>query len=384
MTEIVKDIRVSGAVNTPVKTSLTEFMSKAESNESTDSMGTEGNESTSTDDTNVVTGEVDSQPETSDTGESSEGTEKPTSEGTEDQSFEVKGQKILLKDLLNTYETRQEISRRFDDIGKREQKLRQQADLNKKERDELDFINEKFAEMHELVAAGQPIAALQIALALKPNSAADTPTLEKLIQQAVEIADNFHNMSDDEKKLFLEKEQFQVEKRKVERESKKIAKTREEIEVKAHYETVLDQLKVTDEELDTAHSDIQNIPKYAEHLGKLGPKERINYCAQWVLGQRLNSTIKTGIAQVDPSLAENQKFRLAILEVIDPRCTVDDVAAVVRAYNGTTENSAKVTAASTQGVDSKPTTPNRAPTKKPEAEKSTPVLSYADIIKKYS
>lgn len=378
------DFRTVAATSEAVRTSLSDFISKSSGDvDPPDADSTDSTEETTDDDT-VEDTESGIQVPTEDGEEVQE--EEATEEDTTE--FEVKGQKVPLKDLLNSYETRQEISRRFDEVGKKEKRLQTLEERNRKERAELDFINEKFEEMREQVLAGNPLAAMQIAMALgmQEGDADNEQTLEKLVKQAINVADNFHAMTEEEQKIFLKNEELAHKQRKLDRAEKRQKALSEEAKLKQYYDSVLEVNKLTDTELDGAYEDIQQHEDLRTKLEKLDRKGRIDYCASWVLGKRLNTTIVEGISKVDKKLASDDKFRLALLDVIDPRCTVDDVAAIVKQYLGTSNGSAKVESeASTQGVvPKKPTTPNRAPTEKPKAEKDkVPVRSWADIIAKH-
>lgn len=384
----IKDIRTIEAVTDQPRTSLSAFM---ETINATDT--TESSDDTTTDDTtddNTDTGtNSDNVPVTVEDGETTE--TEPSEEADEtEEIIEVKGKKVTKKDLINAYETREEISRRFGEIGTKEKRLEAREEKLRKEKEEIDFINEKFEEMREQVLEGNPLAAMQVALALgaKDGDTESKNTLEELIKQSIQIAENFHSMSEDEQKLFLKEEAIKQRERKIARQSAKQKALEEEQQLARYYTNLLDTHKMTDAELDIAFEDIQKQDKLREHLDKLDKKGKIDYCASWVLGKRLNRTIEEGIKKVDPKLASDNTFRLALLDVVDLNYTVDDIVAVVRQYKGESSNgSANGTSeASTQSAaPKKSATSNRAPTEKPKAEdKSQPILSWSDIIAKHS
>lgn len=308
-----------------------------------------------------------------------------------DQVFDVKGQKVPLKDLLNAFETREQISRRFDEIGKREQKLKAAQEDIKKAQDELAFINLKFAEMQGEIKKGNPLNALSIALTMaNAGEGSANPEVIDLIKQAQTIAENFAAMDEDEQKVFIEKQQLERREQALKRQEERTKAKEEELALSGYYNNLLDEHKVTDAELDVAYEDIQKLDKYREELDKKSSaKEKINYCLSWVLGKRWNSMIGDAIESVDPKLAKDTNFRLALIEDLDPNCTKDDVVKIVKDYvqQNSTEDSAKVeSGASTQSVESKPsTTSDRAPTEKTTAEKQTaPITDFKQIIAKYS
>ena len=361
------------------KTSLFDFISKAESSvteetaseTSTDTETTDGEESVSTD-------SVES------TDDSTEST--ATGDGSNEQVFEIKGTKVPLKDLLNAFETREEISKRFNEVGKKEAKLKADFERAKKEREELDFINEKFEEMQELVTQGNPMAALQIAVNMSSRDTSQPKALSELIQQAVTIAENFQNMSEEEQKIFLDKEELSVKERNLARKEKRQKELDDQTALKSFYDETLSANNVTDAEIEAAVEDINKLPQFRKLLEeKSDPKDRITYTTSWVLGQRLNNTVFEGIKKIDPKLAQDNNFRLALLDHVDPRCTIDDVAAIVREYKKPTSNdSANGSEASTKDVaPKKTTTPNRAPTEK-KAENNKPVLTWAEMVAKHS
>lgn len=368
-----QDIRTISAVNGAAKTSLSAFLTEATTEDTTN-------------DEAVTTEDVDSLVTDDAASETTDDATDDADKSTEPE-FDVKGRKVPLKDLLNAFETREEISRRFDDIGKREQKIKAQLDKAKKEREELDFINEKFEEMREQVLAGNPLAAMQIAVTLGAKEGEDPAgSLEALIKQSIKLADNFHSMSPEQQDAFLAKEKLsQKERILAKRELKQKAKD-EELELKQFYETVLSEYKVTDDELDVVHSEIISNEKIREEFEKKDAKGKISQCVSYVLGKRLNNTLSEGIKAVAPELVGDQTFRLALLDVVDPRCTVNDVEQIVRTYLKSTGKSATEAGASTQSVaPKKPTTSNRAPTEKPKAEgMGKPVTSWKDILAKHS
>lgn len=384
MTENKNVISADNVVHAPVRTSLSEFMAKtsAPAEESND----EG-ENTDEISTNDETTETeDSSPSVLEKSDSDEATNP---DGTIDdaQVFEVKGAKVPLKDLINAFETREEISRRFGEIGKREQKIQADRERAKKEREELDFINEKFEEMHELVLQGNPMQALQIALSMNPKDSSQPKAMKELIEQAVTIAENFQNMTEEEQKLFLEKEELTVKERNLKRKEDKANAQKAEEELKTYYNQVLDSNKVTDPEIEAAIEDINKLPQFKEQFEKkTDPKERIQYATSWVLGKRINNTILEGIKSVDENLAKDDNFRLALLDHVDPKSTKEDVAAIVREYKKPSQVSAKSeSAASTKDVEpKKTTTPNRAPSGKPKVEDKKPITNWADLVAKHS
>lgn len=368
MSEEKPDYRTVLASASAQKTSLTDFLTT--STESDD-----GGETDSTIDTDRLV----------DQGSEEDSGDVATSE---EQVFEVKGKQVPLKDLLNAFETREEISRRFSEVGAREKKIEAAREKARKEREELDYINEKFEEMQEQVIAGNPLAALQIAISMAPTTDGSTRTMEELVKQAIQIADNFHSMTEEEQAIFLKKEDLARKERALEKKQKKQNAQDAEQELKTFYDNFLDSNKLTDAELDAAHDDIMNNPHFrAELEKKTDPKEKISYCGSWVLGKRLNKTIEEGVARVDPVLAKDNDFRIALLDIIDPRCTIEDIELIVRNYKKTISNGSAngSSAASTQSVEpKKPTTSNRAPTEKPRAEKNNvPVRSWADILAKH-
>lgn len=379
------DIRTVMALTPSSKTSLVDFLSKPEPVEDTSTeveTDDTSNDETVTDDTATDTVESESSDNVGST-ETAENVEvsQPTVE------YEVKGKKVPLKDLLNSFETREEISKRFDEVGKSEQKIKQESERLKKERDEIRYINEKFEEMHELVTAGNPLGALQIAMtmAIKDNEA-PPEGLKDLIQQAINIADNFHGMTEDEQNLFLEKEEMAHRERKLTRKEKKQKELDDAADLRQFYTDNLEVNKVTEPEIDDAFTAIQSNSEHKKVFDEKDQKGKISYCTSYVLGNRLTKTITDGITKIDPELAKDTNFHLAILEHVDARCTVDDVAHIVKTYVDQVKGSAKAPEASQKDVaPPKPTTPTRAPTEKPKAEKANTVpRTWAEMVAKHS
>lgn len=372
MSEEKPDYRTVLASASVQRTSLTDFLTPSTESDEVD---TDGGET----DSNIDTDKLVDQG----------GEEDPsTVDAVQDQIFEVKGRQVPLKDLVNSFETREEISRRFAEIGAKEKKIEAAREKARKEREELDYINEKFEEMQEQVIAGNPLAALQIAVSMAPTTDGSTRTMEELVKQAVQIADNFHSMSEEEQSIFLKKEEISRKERAIAKKEQKQKVIDSQKELETFYNTFLDNNKLTDAELDAAHDDIMTNDLFrAELEKKTDPKEKIAYCGSWVLGKRLNKTIEDGVARVDPALAKDNDFRIALLDIIDPRCTIEDIELIVRNYKKTISNGSAngSSEASTQSVEpKKPTTSNRAPTEKPRAEKNNvPVRSWADILAKH-
>lgn len=377
MTENKLVIRGDDVIHPPIKTSLSDFINKASPAEEKETEDASTNEET-TEDTVISDSNVD------DTKSDSEGS---TSDGAsiDEQTFEVKGNKVPLKDLINAFETREEISRRFAEVGHKEKKIIADKERAKKEREELDFINEKFEEMHELVLQGNPLAALQIALNMNPKESSQPKAMKELIEQAVTIAENYQAMDEDERKLFLDKEELSVKERNIKRKEEKQARESAEEELKTYYNQVLDSNKVTDPEIELAMEDINKLPKFKEEFEKkTDPKERIQYATSWVLGKRINNTILEGINLVDKELAKDDTFRLALLDHISPQSTKEDVAAIVREYKKPSSVSAKSESEALTKDVTKVTTPNKAPAGKPKVEDKKPITSWADLVAKHS
>lgn len=381
-----KDPRTLQALNGAHPTSLTAFMDKMNGDPATEmNQGDDSTEVSTEETVKEVIGE-----EKEDTTEDVSAID--TAE--DDQEFEVKDKKVKLKDLVNSYETREEISRRFDDIGKREQRVTQERERIAKERKELDYINEKFEEMREMVLKGNPLGAMQIAMLMSSNGNEDAEqkaTLKSLIEQAVTMADNYHAMSDEERAVFIEKEELAAEKKKIERSKQKTEFEEKAKKVEDHYNRILDTHNVTDDELSLAFDDVKNNERFKENLDKLDEIGKINYCTSWVLGKRLKATVIEGVKKVSPAHAEDQRFLLDVIKIVDANCTVDTVSKLVSdalAMANGKKDSAKVeSAASTQSVSKKDTTSNRAPTEKPKAEeqnKPAVFTSFKDVIAKHS
>ncbi len=372
-------IRGDDVIHPPVKTSLSDFINKASIEEvveeTIDETSDDAETTESEDASDSVLDDSESKSEESD----AVGTEA------DEQVFEVKGNKVPLKDLINAFETREEISRRFAEVGHKEKKIIADKERAKKEREELDFINEKFEEMHELVLQGNPLAALQIALNMNPKESSQPKAMKELIEQAVTIAENYQAMDEDERKLFLDKEELSVRERNLKRteDRKKIQEAEEEL--KTYYNSVLDSNKVTDPEIELAMEDINKLPKFKEEFEKkTDPKERIQYATSWVLGKRINNTILEGINLVDKELAKDDTFRLALLDHISPQSTKEDVAAIVREYKKPSVVSAKSESGALTKDVTKVTTPNKAPTGKPKVENKKPITNWADLVAKHS
>lgn len=385
------DPRTLDALNGHKTTSLVDFISNMDKGDSTDEQsisddnngGTDANPSVS-----ELFKEEESVEETSQDS-TSEGESKDKQE--DEQEFEVKDKKVKLKDLLNSYETREEISRRFNEVGIKEKKIKEREEIAKKQFEELRFINEKFDEMREqIVVHKNPLAALQIAATMqldgKEPSAENNLMMKELIDQANQMSENWHNMSEDEREVFLKKQAIEDRERKLSRIEKKKEAEQKELEIKGYFDNVLDQFKLTDAEMDAAYDDIVQLPKFKEQLDAKDEKGKIKYCAEWVLGKRIRNTVTEGIAKAKPGSEKDNDFVLAVLDVVDANCTVDTVAQIVRdALKLSGQNSAKEAEASKKDVVAKTTTPNRVPTEKPKAGKEdTPVLSYKDLIAKYS
>lgn len=389
MADTKADIRTIQAVTPVAKTSLVDFLSVGNTNgnhASTTEPGiVSGNAETSESDTSGSRTKDDGDATIS----ASEMGDASTTVPGEDTYYEVKGKKVTVKDLLNAFETREEISRRFDAVGKQEQRNQAEREKIKKEKEEIAFINEKFEEMREQVLAGNSLGALQIAATMAAAGAESTDSgIEALIKQAVTISENFANMTEEEQQLFLKKEKLAHQERTITKKEAKQKEKEEEEALRTYYNDILVANNVNEVELDEAFNDIQRLPEYKAALDKMERKERISYCVSWTLGKRINKTIEEGIKKVSPALAADQTFRLALLDHVDPKCTVDDVASITKAFlEGQSKDSAKgESAASTQGVaPTKPTTPNRAPTEKPAAEKrDVPITSWKDMIAKHS
>lgn len=380
---IITDPRTVTALNGIHRTSLSDFLKVDEDDES--------NTTTKTDDAdtvpNVQTDSEGATEETSD-GDAEESNGDTSKEG--EPVFDFKGEKVPLKDLLNSYETRQEISRRFDEVGKKELRLKQDTEKNKREREELDAINEAFEEMKEQVLAGNSLAALQIAMRMATAAGGEPKEdgLKDLIDQATKIAENFNSMSEEEQKVFLKSEELSLKEKRMLRAEAKAAKQKAAAELETYYNNFLETNKITDADMESALQDLVKFPQFKEELEKKDERGKIQYVGTWMLGKRINATVERGISKVDPELAKNNDFRLALLDFVDPRCTEDDVADIVRNYLNPSQNgSAKVESeASKKDVaPKKSTTPDRAPTEKPKAEKANvPITSFKDLINKYS
>ena len=372
-------IRGDYVIHLSAKTSLSDFINKASPVEETTE---ETTDETSTDAETTETEETTSEESTS---ESTESSSVEDGESSSEQVFEVKGNKVPLKDLINAFETREEISRRFAEVGHKEKKIIADRERAKKEREELDFINEKFEEMHELVLQGNPLAALQIALNMNPKESSQPKAMKELIEQAVTIAENYQAMDEEERKLFLNKEELSVKERNIKRKEERQAREAAEEELKTYYNAVLDSNKVTDPEIELAIEDINKLPKFKEEFEKkTDPKERIQYATSWVLGKRINNTILEGINLVDKELAKDDTFRLALLDHISPQSTKEDVAAIVREYKKPSVVSARSESGALTKDVTKVTTPNKAPTGKPKVENKKPITSWADLVAKHS
>lgn len=301
--------------------------------------------------------------------------------------FKVGEAFIPAKDIFNSYVTREEISRRFNEVGKREQRTKADMEYIKTQRKELKFINDKFEEMADLVRQGNTLGALQVALSMSDN--ADKDTLEGLVKKSIEIAENFHNMSTEEQKVFLEKEGVALRERKVARKEKADKDAEALAQVTQYYDGVLAQYSIIEDEMDQAFTKIQADEKRKAVLEDPDPYKRINACVAEVVGQRFTHVMDEGIRLAAPEMVTDSKLRLALIDLLDPRYTADDVADVVAAYAGKDhrKNSAKAAVASTKDVATA-TTPHRAPTKPAEKKESEPASTYAGdfeaLIRKYS
>jgi len=228
--------------------------------------------------------------------------------------------------------------------------------------------------MKEQVLAGNSLAALQIAMRMATAAGGEPKEdgLKDLIDQATKIAENFNSMTEEEQKVFLKSEELSLKEKRILRAEAKAAKQKAAAELETYYNNFLETNKITDEEMEATLQDLVKIPEHVEKLKTKDERGKIQYVGTWMLGKRINATVERGISKVDPELAKNNEFRLALLDFVDPRCTEDDVADIVRNYLNPSQNgSAKVESeASKKDVaPKKSTTPDRAPTEKPKAEK---------------
>lgn len=301
-----------------------------------------------------------------------------------DAKFKVGEAEVSAKDLFNAFETREQISRRFADVGNKEKRLAKDREEIEKEKAEFRFINQKFKEMAEEVQNGNTIGAMQIALSMQPD--ADATTVEGLINKSIELAAKFESMSEGEQKAFIKTQELDQQSRDLKRKQKALDDAEENKNIRAHYDNVLNAHQITEDELASAFDDIQKMPKFAEELAEQDKLGRINYCATWLLGKRFRSRVQEGISRVDAKDATDQTLVLALIEILDPNCTVEDAAEVYSIYKGRNlPPSANGNAAASKSVD-KSTTSDAAPTEKPKAKekKTAPVLKFSDLIAKYS
>lgn len=396
------DPRTTAVLNGVHKTSLSEFMSKVASEpvdngkDITDTTDygddakpkTETKESTE-DDTDAKTTE-----ETADGDKASEDSEydKAIKKGKADDVYEVAGKKLTLKELMENYETRENIQRRFTEVDVKEKKLKTREDEVRAAKAELAVINEKFVEMQEAVLAGNPLEALHIAMLMAQENSEDADnaaTVKMLVQQAEKVAENYHNMTEAEREVAFEKERLKLKEKKLNKQAKKTEIQEKNTKIEQHFNNVLNTHNVTDAEMDAVYDEIQTLPKFKEELDKKDEIGKINYCASWVLGKRFRQTVEQGIMTVNPEAVKDDKLVLALINLCDPRYDKDQVAKVYKDYLVLeNKNSAESKSeAPKQDTASKTVTPDRIPTEKPKAEKEdkpTVITSFKDLIAKHS
>lgn len=370
MTE--QDPRVITALNGTPKTTLTSFVEKISVEDKSD--------------TPAKTVE----PEVKIREEVTEEVKQPEAE--QETLYEVQGKKVPLKELLDNFETRENIHRRFTEADVKEKKLQAREEAIRKERDELAVINEKFDEMQKAVLDGNPLEALQIAM-LMAQQGSDSPdnnaVLKSLVEQAVKLADTYHEMDDDARQVFFDKETVARKEKELKKKEAKLETDNKNKQLETHYNKVLDLHKIQDSELDAAYEDIQKLPKFKEELDKRDQLDKINYCASWVLGKRLRSNVEQGIKSLTPGQETDSDLVLALIEVVEPNCTIDDVKEVYKNYLKIASGKSveDETEAPKKDAAPKAATPDRTPTEQPKAEKEEkPVVitSWKDLVAKHS
>ncbi len=381
-----QDIRVVTALNGVHRTSLSEFIGKMDSgDESADTSSddtTEGSENTETEEkTETLT----------------ESTEKEVvtkkNDKMDEDVYEVDGKKVSIKELLNNYETREKIHQRFSELDVKEKRIQKDKEEVKKAKSELAVINEKFIEMQEAVVNGNPLEALHIAMIMAQEGSEDVEnaaTIKMLVEQAEKVAENYHNMSADEREVAFEKERLKLKAKKIEKQEKKINETTKNAQIEQHFNAVLNKYNVSDAEMDVTYDEIQNLPKFKEELDKKDEIGKINYCASWILGKRFRATVEAGVARVDPKEAKNENLVLALLDLCDANYTQEQVEKIYRDYlKLAKQDSADGEKAASSSVANKKeaTTLDRVPTEKPKAEKEDKpavFMSFKDLIAKHS
>lgn len=299
--------------------------------------------------------------------------------------FKVKDQEVSAKDIFNAYETRQEISRRFGDLGLREKRAAQREAELAQAAEEQAYIDQQFQEIAARAAEGDALGALQMALAMAGTE--NDQALAALVKKSVEIADQLGTMSEEEQTLLLQRQALAFKERQIKAQEKKVTSDVQRHKVQAHFNGIAEKYGISEEEWAAAYNDLGQTEQGKAKLNDKDHFNRVNSVASWVLGSRLRGTVREGIRKAAPHLVDDQKFNLALISIIEPNYGIDDVAEVVKAYLGESKVSAKDdSVASKKDVAPKATTPQKAPTKKPEAEKKDeePVLTWEDMIRKHS
>lgn len=380
---------ITAVVPNKHKTSLSEFLN-IETSGATNGNGTQAKQEiqTDTDDETSSSGSeptkyVDNPAPRKEPSKEDEGDVSRSGAVIESLEAKVKhnGKEYTVKELINSYETREQIGKRFSEVGSKEARLAEKEKAIKEQEAEIAAINEKWQEMGELVREGKTLQALQILHAMRPeNSELD---FEDIMAKSMEMVNELNEMSEEEQKNYWAKQKLEMNERAVAKREKKIKATEERTQLENYYNGLLREHNLTDEELDKHLDTISSMPGLKEKYDKFTPAQKIDYCVSYALGQRYLGNINKALESVDSALLENHDLRLALIDNCDPKYTIEDIAECVKAWQIAKQNSANGTStAQRNGTDANNdtvTTSEKAPDETPgEAEKANKPMTPQD------
>lgn len=273
------------------------------------------------------------------------------------QTVEINGEQVPVKELINDYHGRKEITRRFTEFDKSKKAWEQEV-ISKFKEESFPHA-EAVRKIQEAAETGDYMSVFAQIAKLNGKSAAEAKA--SFVHKVLEMSDQFAEMSEDELKTWIAEEKYKEADEELKAKTDKEKREKVQAETQAKVKEVIQKQGLSDSQFAEAYSFLKQDEQIINQLKSLTPEQAASRVCQFYHDSLKEARIEKAVQEAAPDYEHKEELINKIFRVADYDYSVEDIKEVVAQVLAMTKKSTAETPSTEAAPKAKetPATPEK-------------------------
>lgn len=256
-----------------------------------------------------------------------------------DQIVDVNGESVPIGDVVNSYIGQAEVQRRFTEFDKHKKQWEQ--DVVKRFEESEALTASKLKKLNELSKQGDHFGVLQVVAEFAGKDPIEFE--QQMVNQALEMADKFTEMTEDELKAHWAEKKAEAARRELKRREEKDKEKESEAEREATIKKQINKMGLSEAQFAEAYGILKKDPQVMEVLKNLSPEDATTRVCNFYLDSAKEARVEKAVSEIAPNHPEKDKLIDLLFKYSDNDYSVEDIKEVASKYLNVSSSNATET-----------------------------------------